>query len=188
MIHIANYWDDDWPNLNSVSLVIDPNRTELEPEALGILIRLVWHLAVQTVNSAYDYAKDDPRLVSDEARIARIAMCDVRTLQRARPSIEQFFIISDDGWRLRYPNMIRLSAPVGRENIPTDVKHVAKSRSSGRCTYCGTTEGPFHNDHLFPVAKGGTNDPSNIVLACAPCNLAKGDKTLKEWMELKYEL
>jgi len=62
------------------------------------------------------------------------------------------------------------------------------------CVYCGLpvarirdTEGapndqwraydsegrPFHFDHHIPFSKGGASDESNVVLACADCNLKK---------------
>lgn len=34
----------------------------------------------------------------------------------------------------------------------------------------------FHVDHVMPLAKGGTNWPSNLQLLCPPCNLSKGSK------------
>lgn len=32
---------------------------------------------------------------------------------------------------------------------------------------------PFHFDHRIPFSKGGASDETNIVLACADCNLRK---------------
>jgi 5-methylcytosine-specific restriction endonuclease McrA len=32
----------------------------------------------------------------------------------------------------------------------------------------------FHFDHRIPFSKGGLSDETNIVLACARCNLRKG--------------
>jgi 5-methylcytosine-specific restriction endonuclease McrA len=32
----------------------------------------------------------------------------------------------------------------------------------------------YHIDHIVPICSGGTNDPSNIQLACPACNRAKG--------------
>lgn len=70
----------------------------------------------------------------------------------------------------------------GRKGIPSEVRAIAKRRSEDCCVYCGTLEGPFHHDHLLPVALGGGEDPSNIVLACAACNTSKSDRTLMEWV------
>ncbi len=35
-------------------------------------------------------------------------------------------------------------------------------------------------DHLLPHAKGGTNDLTNLVVTCAPCNFARMNYTLTE--------
>ena len=40
--------------------------------------------------------------------------------------------------------------------------------------YPGIGETVTEVDHVIPVAKGGTDDPSNLVPACGPCNRAKG--------------
>ena len=41
-----------------------------------------------------------------------------------------------------------------------------------RCAYDGAP-GPLHADHRLPLARGGTNEISNILPACARCNLRK---------------
>lgn len=41
------------------------------------------------------------------------------------------------------------------------------------CTYCGATE-DLTGDHVIPLAAGGTSDPSNVVVACRPCNSTRG--------------
>lgn len=45
-------------------------------------------------------------------------------------------------------------------------------RDGYRCHYCGAPANTV--DHLKPYAYGGTDDPSNLVAACSPCNLHKG--------------
>lgn len=46
-------------------------------------------------------------------------------------------------------------------------------RDNHRCKYCGATEAPLTVDHVTPEALGGTNDPANLVAACAECNAGK---------------
>lgn len=60
--------------------------------------------------------------------------------------------------------------------------------SNGRCHYCRTTltlDGTWHVEHMLPSALGGTDDPSNLVAACAPCNLRKRDRTAIEFIALQ---
>ncbi|MDE2097685.1 MAG: HNH endonuclease [Patescibacteria group bacterium] len=56
----------------------------------------------------------------------------------------------------------------------------------GDCHYCGRPLEPkgFELDHARPVSRGGAWELSNLVLACPPCNQAKGDLTEKEFTQL----
>ena len=38
-----------------------------------------------------------------------------------------------------------------------------------------STGQPFHFDHKIAFSRGGASDEGNIVLACADCNLRKGE-------------
>lgn len=66
------------------------------------------------------------------------------------------------------------------------VEHVEYSRTailarwSHRCAYCNARA--VHLDHVEPLSRGGADVESNIVPACATCNLSKGAKTLAEWV------
>lgn len=47
------------------------------------------------------------------------------------------------------------------------------------CYICGKPS--EHIDHIYPVSRGGIDEPQNVAPACAFCNLSKHDKTLEEW-------
>ncbi|MBJ2099272.1 HNH endonuclease [Serratia ureilytica] len=56
-------------------------------------------------------------------------------------------------------------------------------REGGLCHYCkNVVASPsldnqnYDIDHMVPIAKGGTNDPTNLVLSCKKCNNKKGAK------------
>lgn len=53
-------------------------------------------------------------------------------------------------------------------------------RDGFTCQYCGRKppEVVLQVDHIFPVDKGGTNDPSNLITSCQPCNAGKSDVLL----------
>lgn len=56
---------------------------------------------------------------------------------------------------------------------------------NARCTYCGSLfEAGFQIEHKTPISRGGTNDLSNIQLACGPCNMRKAAKTHEEYAEI----
>ena len=55
------------------------------------------------------------------------------------------------------------------------------ARDHYRCQYCGRhvlelkPREALTRDHLQPLSRGGTNEWSNVVTACSPCNTRKGN-------------
>lgn len=54
-------------------------------------------------------------------------------------------------------------------------------RAGNRCEYCHAP-GKVYNfslevEHIDPSSRGGGNEPSNLALACPPCNRFKSDAT-----------
>ena len=54
------------------------------------------------------------------------------------------------------------------------------ARDGWSCVYCGTAGGRLTLDHVVPRSRGGDSGWENVVTACAPCNLRKGDRSLEE--------
>ena len=60
------------------------------------------------------------------------------------------------------------------------------ARDRYRCQYCGRTAAELRpresltRDHLIPMSRGGTNDWTNVVTACSPCNTRKGNRMAEE--------
>ena len=57
-----------------------------------------------------------------------------------------------------------------------------------RCAYCGAENIPLEIEHVVPRSKGGSNRASNLTLACRPCNEAKGNLPIQEFLSTKPEL
>ena len=55
---------------------------------------------------------------------------------------------------------------------------VAK-RANRRCEYCGAPEAifnfPFEVEHIVPKSRGGSDEESNLALACRACNIHKSN-------------
>ena len=67
-----------------------------------------------------------------------------------------------------------------RRPIGTRLRFEILKRDGFKCRYCGSPPRgkALHIDHVVPVALGGSNDPSNLVAACADCNLGKSSVPL----------
>jgi len=67
------------------------------------------------------------------------------------------------------------------EVIPAS-RWIILQRDKFRCVYCGASPGlsdtELHVDHIVPQAKGGLSQASNLISACAKCNLGKHDTPL----------
>lgn len=62
-----------------------------------------------------------------------------------------------------------------RKSISKTVRTQIYNEAEGRCAICGDFV-PFDEftvDHIFPVAKGGTNEISNLQCTCDECNQMK---------------
>jgi 5-methylcytosine-specific restriction endonuclease McrA len=66
-----------------------------------------------------------------------------------------------------------------------DVRALLKTQ--GRvCFYCPAALKKFHVDHFIPLARGGSNWPENLRLACERCNTSKGAKMPWEWQPARF--
>lgn len=95
-------------------------------------------------------------------------------------------------WRLNNPDKRARQAKASSQNrrarrratghlTTADIRR-QYDRQRGHCYWCrGALDEKYHVDHVIPLSRGGANDPSNIVIACAPCNLSKGAKLPEEW-------
>ena len=57
-----------------------------------------------------------------------------------------------------------------------------------KCAYCGKENIPLQIEHIIPRAKGGSNRVSNLCLSCEKCNLAKGTKSIEDFLVAKPDL
>jgi hypothetical protein len=68
-----------------------------------------------------------------------------------------------------------------RKKIPPEIAQHIREAAHHRCGYCLSPQhlvmARLEIEHITPLAKGGTDDESNLWLACPFCNGHKGDKT-----------
>lgn len=68
-----------------------------------------------------------------------------------------------------------------RKKLSPRLRRQVVERYGYFCWYCFKDTPQPEIDHIHPLARGGTDDFSNLVTACRPCNNAKGTKTTLEW-------
>lgn len=63
------------------------------------------------------------------------------------------------------------------QTIPFELRERVRLQAKNRCGYCLTRQDyipwELEIEHIFPLAKGGSNNEDNLRLACRSCNLFK---------------
>ena len=70
----------------------------------------------------------------------------------------------------------------------TETREYLLAKWNHRCAYCGTSGVPLNIDHIHPKSCGGSNRISNLTLACIPCNQAKNNQAIKDFLAHKPDL
>lgn len=78
------------------------------------------------------------------------------------------------------PSVVRLNRYVHRPYrlaVSFSKRNVFR-RDDFTCQYCGARGADLTLDHVVPRSQGGATSWENVVVACQPCNLRKGDRPL----------
>jgi len=83
---------------------------------------------------------------------------------------------------MRLPSVIALREYVPTSRRPAFTRFNVFLRDGFSCQYCGSgfQSEDLTFDHVLPRSKGGSTTWENVVAACAPCNLRKGNKLTQE--------
>lgn len=74
-----------------------------------------------------------------------------------------------------------------RRSMSREMLEIVSSRDGWHCFYCAELLTPetATGEHLCPKAHGGPNHPSNVVLACEPCNQDAGNLPIVHKLALR---
>ena len=80
---------------------------------------------------------------------------------------------------MRLPSVNALKEYVQAARNPAFTRFNVFLRDRFSCQYCGADD-ELTFDHLLPRSRGGQTTWINVVAACSPCNLRKGNLTMDE--------
>ena len=83
--------------------------------------------------------------------------------------------VRSPSFEMRLPSVVSLKTYIKTSRNPAFTRFNVFLRDRFTCQYCGARE-DLTFDHLLPRSKGGQTTWDNVVAACSPCNLAKGDR------------
>lgn len=122
-----------------------------------------------------------------ESRLANIITWSQR-LRRIAPieAISQE-LVRFDTQRMQNPDVEGVLYQQG-ELAGYEIREWLLEKWQRRCAYCQAQNVPLQVEHIVARANGGTNRVSNLALACEPCNVAKGTRSIEVFLTQKPEV
>lgn len=103
-------------------------------------------------------------------------------LDRVSVLSEYEVVVRSPTMAMRLPSVIALKDYIPAARRPAFTRFNVFLRDSFTCQYCGvqkpTPDLTF--DHVIPRSRGGRTTWQNVVAACGPCNLRKGNRLPRE--------
>ena len=87
--------------------------------------------------------------------------------------------VRSPSFEMKLPSVVSLKTYVKPSTHPAFTRFNVFLRDRFCCQFCGTRD-DLTFDHLIPRSRGGHTTWSNVVAACSPCNLRKGNLTPDE--------
>jgi len=88
-------------------------------------------------------------------------------------------VVRSPSFEMRLPSVISLKEYIPAARRPAFTRFNVFLRDRFSCQYCGSKE-DLTFDHLVPRSRGGRTIWTNVVTACATCNLLKGNRLPRE--------
>lgn len=70
----------------------------------------------------------------------------------------------------------------------SEVREYLLNKWEQKCAYCGVENIAWQVEHIYPRAKGGSNQISNLCLACPSSNQKKGAKNIEQFLAKEPDL
>lgn len=99
------------------------------------------------------------------------------------------WIVNSPTWETRVPAVVMVKKYVRKNSNVRFTKHNVLLRDQFTCQYCNERlrRCDCTLDHVRPISRGGKTNWINVVTACGPCNVAKGNKLYPKPLTVPYK-
>jgi 5-methylcytosine-specific restriction endonuclease McrA len=115
-----------------------------------------------------------------ESRVANVATWVARLRRLCPIAALSMELVRFDTQLMQNPEIASVAYQQG-ELAGYEVRQYLLQKWERKCAYCGTTDVPLQVEHIVPRSRGGSDRVSNLCIACASCNQAKGYQTAGEF-------
>ncbi|MDN5053058.1 HNH endonuclease signature motif containing protein [Aliarcobacter butzleri] len=150
-----------FPLLNELKVKYNNNTTNSYEEYNYYLYNLLINNCDKYINEAFNILFEDRNLMKN------FSISVSKLIQKIKKQQYPKFL-ADDGKIKRYSNWNKW------------LQEALFYREKGRCANCGcdlsgtiAINNKINIDHIIPLTKGGTNDPTNLQILCSTCNKKK---------------
>lgn len=161
--------------LHHTRVVLDPYEMVLphdavDPTAMGIFMRLLPYVCHR------QSVEDDVDVLSRYARVSR------QRMKTWWPQIKAAcFDATDFGVKLKELEWLSVQTiSAERQTLRHLLDRLVEFWGSA-CVYCRNESGELQIEHIVPLARGGTDDITNLTLSCGACNIRKRTQTAAEF-------
>lgn len=119
--------------------------------------------------------------ISNRASCARNCLTRQTVITAAQALVDQRIVIRTSGTKSYH---ISTAYTIWQEGNPKDSVDRTPSRMKSTrepCYYCDALSQDMIGDHMVPQSRDGSNDLSNIVLACRSCNSRTDTRMAEEF-------
>jgi 5-methylcytosine-specific restriction endonuclease McrA len=122
-----------------------------------------------------------------ESRLANILTWVKRLLRLAPITAISQELVRFDTQMMQNPEVSGVLYQQG-ERAGYELREYLLEKWQRRCAYCGKQQIPLQLEHIVARARGGSDRASNLTLACAACNGAKGTQEVEVFLAKKPEV
>lgn len=90
-------------------------------------------------------------------------------------------LVRFDTHQLHNPEVAGVAYQQG-ELFGYEVREYLLEKWGRQCAYCDTAGVPLQVEHIQPKSRGGSDRVSNLTIACGPCNHAKGNRPIQDFL------